>query len=426
MNGNTSLEARWLTDDRAKAFGRVLFALTLVAVVVWVALSKQGVDITGKPLGTDFVSFWTASELALRGRVLEVYDISAHWSLQKELFGPSQDYTAFFYPPVFLLICWPLATLPYLWSLVAWVFVSGWAYVPVVRRYLGPRLGLWPILAFPAVILNAGHGQNGFLNAALIGGGALLLDKRPILAGVCFGAMVYKPQLAIVIPFALLASRRWTTIGAAAATAASLVGATIVLWGLDPWRAFFAAAPLARHSLEQNWVGNEKMPSLFAAVRLLGGGLGFAYGAQLLLGLGVCAVLFHLQRRAFRSDAEGPAMVAAGLLSTPFILDYDLTLLAIPIAWLARRALAGGFLPGERLALALAYLLPLYVRTLAGKTGIPSGPFVVCAIFAYVVARGVAGASAELRAEARGATAHDTTIAREALVTPIPPSPKTR
>jgi len=397
MNGIALLEARWLTDDRAKAFGRVLFALTSVAVVVWVALSKQGVDIEGKPLGTDFVSFWTASELALRGAVAQVYEIAAHWSLQKALFGPSQNYTAFFYPPVFLLVCWPLAMLPYVWSLAAWLLVTGWAYVRVVRGYLGRSLGLWPILAFPAVVLNAGHGQNGYLNAALIGGGALLLDKRPILAGACFGAMIYKPQLAIVIPFALLASRRWATIGAAAATAGSLVVATIGLWGLDPWRAFFAAAPLAREALERNWVGDEKMQSLFAAVRLLGGGLGLAYGAQLALGLGVCVFLFYLQRRAFRTEAEGPAMVAAGLLTTPFILDYDLTLLAIPIAWLARRALAGRFLAGERLTLALAYLLPLYSRTLAGKTGIPMGPFVIGAIFAYVVARGVAEASAAPR-----------------------------
>src|SRR5579863_1242445 len=167
MNGSALLDARWLTDDRAKAFGRVLFAFTLFAVVAWVALSKQGVDIEGKPLGTDFVSFWTASELALRGPVASVYDVAAHWGLQKELFGPSQEYTAFFYPPVFLLICWPLAMLPYMWSLAAWLLVSGLAYVRVVRGFLGERLGVWPILAFPALVLNAGHGQNGFLNAAL-------------------------------------------------------------------------------------------------------------------------------------------------------------------------------------------------------------------------------------------------------------------
>ena len=34
---------------------------------------------------------------------------------------------------------------------------------------------------FPAVFINAGHGQNGFLTAALLGGGLVLLEKRPML-----------------------------------------------------------------------------------------------------------------------------------------------------------------------------------------------------------------------------------------------------
>ena len=54
------------------------------------------------------------------------------------------------------------------------------------------------ILAFPPFSSTPEHGQNGFLSAALIGGGALLLDKRPVLAGLCFGALVYKPQLAVM------------------------------------------------------------------------------------------------------------------------------------------------------------------------------------------------------------------------------------
>jgi len=389
FNLNAALEARWLTADRARAFGRVLLIGTIVGVVGWLAFSKRGIDPFGKPLGTDFVSFWTASELALEGPAERAYNIPAHWDAQRSLFGPTQDYAAFFYPPIFLLVCLPLATLPYVWSLVAWLIITGYAYVRVVQAYLGPRLGTWPILAFPAVLLNAGHGQNGFLSAALIGAGSLIMNKRPVLAGICFGVMAYKPQLAIMIPIAMLAARRWITIAAAAAAAALLAAVTVLIWGLDPWRGFFQASPLARIALEQNLVGNEKMQSLFAAVRLWGGGLWLAYGTQLFLIIAVCVTLLYLQKRAFRSEAEGPAMVAAGLLATPFILDYDLTLLAIPIAWLARRALANEFLPGEKLVLALAYTLPLYARTFAGKAGVPAAPFLILAVFAYVVVRGL-------------------------------------
>jgi hypothetical protein len=50
-------------------------------------------------------------------------------------------------------------------------------------------------LAFPAVFINAAHGQNGFLSAALIGVGLLVMDRRLLLAGLLLGAMTYKPHL---------------------------------------------------------------------------------------------------------------------------------------------------------------------------------------------------------------------------------------
>ncbi len=39
------------------------------------------------------------------------------------------------------------------------------------------------------MILNIGHGQNGFLTAELFGGAMLALLARPILAGLCFVAL---------------------------------------------------------------------------------------------------------------------------------------------------------------------------------------------------------------------------------------------
>ena len=193
-----------------------------------------------------------------------------------------------------------------------------------------------------------------------------------------------------MIPIALLAARRWTTLAAAAASALALVAASYLAWGDAVWRAFLAAAPLARASLERNFVGDEKMQSVFAAVRLLHGGLTLAYALQALTALAAAAALFWLHRRRFRSEAEGPAMVAAALLASPFLLDYDLTLLAIPLAWSAREASRAGFAPGERIVLALAYVLPLFSRLAAGALGLPLAPLTIAAVFLYVLRRGVA------------------------------------
>src|SRR5258705_13552814 len=78
--------------------------------------------------------------------------------------------------------------------------------------------------AFPAVFINAGHGQNGFLTAALLGAALHWLDRRPWLAGLFIGCLAYKPQFGVLISIALLAGQRWSPIGAAILTAAALVG----------------------------------------------------------------------------------------------------------------------------------------------------------------------------------------------------------
>ena len=62
------------------------------------------------------------------------------------------------------------------------------------------RLWLLLALAFPAVFVNLGHGHNGFLTAALLGAALVVLDARPILAGILFGLLAYKPQFGVLIP----------------------------------------------------------------------------------------------------------------------------------------------------------------------------------------------------------------------------------
>ncbi len=384
-------DAEWLNGRRARVYPRLLLAASVGLAAIWIVAARGGVDLAGKPLGTDFLSFFAASELALQGRAAQAYDVSAHWAAQKAVFGPAVGYSAFFYPPPYLLVCLPLALIPYFASLIVWLAATGYAYWRELCAWAGPRLDAAVLLAFPAFLVNAGHGQNGFLSAALIGAGALWLDRRPIVAGLLFGALVYKPQLALMIPIALIASRRWTTFSAAAVTAAALCAASTLIWGEPVWRGFLDASPLARAALERHLVGDEKMQSVFAAVRLLHGPLALAYSAQGLTALAAAAALFWLQRRDFRGPSEGPALVAATLLASPFLLDYDLTLLAFPLAYLAREGLERGFAPFEKSVLILAYLLPLASRILAGGLDLPVAAPTIAATLYFVARRRAAG-----------------------------------
>ena len=386
--GATLSDADWLNGRRARVYPRLLLAASVVLALIWIVAARGGVDLAGKPLGTDFISFWTASDLTLHGNAAGAYDKDTHLAAEEALFGPTHGYTAFFYPPPYLLVCLPLALAPYFVSLIAWLAATGYAYWRVLRAWAGPRFDGAVLLAFPAFLVNAGHGQNGFLTAALIGAGALSLDRRPLVAGALFGALAYKPQLALMIPIALIASRRWTTFAAAAVSPAALCAASYVIWGEPVWRGFLDASPLARAALERHLVGDEKMQSVFAAVRLLHGPLTLAYAAQALTALAAAAALFWLQRRDFRGPSEAPALIAATLLASPFLLDYDLTLLGFPLAYLAREGLARGFAPYEKSVLVLAYLLPLASRIVAGGLDLPiAAPTIAAALYFVVRAR---------------------------------------
>jgi hypothetical protein len=380
-------DAEWLNGTRARVYPRLLLAASVGLALIWIVAARGGVDLAGKPLGTDFLSFFAASALTLQGRAADAYDVAAHWAAQKALFGPTVGYSAFFYPPPYLLVCLPLALLPYFLSLIVWLAATGLAYWRVLRAWAGPRFDAAVLLAFPAFLVNAGHGQNGFLSAALLGAGALQLARRPIVAGLLFGALVYKPQLALMIPIALIASRRWTTFAAAAVAAAALCAASYAIWGEPVWRGFVDASPLARAALERHLVGDEKMQSVFAAVRLLHGPLALAYGAQGATALAAAAALIGLQRRDLRGQSEAAALVAATLLASPFLLDYDLTLLAFPLAYLAREGMERGFAPFEKSVLILAYLLPLASRILAGGLDLPIAAPTVAATLYFVVRR---------------------------------------
>jgi hypothetical protein len=381
-------QADWLTAKRGRAWGWLLLAVTLVIAVGWISMTRGGLDLTGRPLGADFTSFWTASRLALAGSPASSYDVAAHHAQQTALFGRDTGYAAFFYPPIFLLVCLPLAALPYLASLAAWLTATGVLYWRMARAWLGEAFGAMPILAFPAVLTNIGHGQNGFLSAALFGAGALWLERRPILAGLCLGALAYKPHLGIMIPIALAIAGRWKSFAAAGATVLALAAASYGLFGLETWRAFLADSSLARAALEHGLVGDAKMQSAFAAVRLWGGGVGLAYGVQALVAFSAAAGLIWLHRRAPDSGAEGPAMIVAALLASPFLLDYDLIILAAPLAWMLREGARGGFLGWEKTILLAAFVLPAVSRSLAAEAHLPLAPFVLAALFSSILRRG--------------------------------------
>ena len=75
-------------------------------------------------------------------------------------------------------------------------------------------------------------------------------------------------------------------------------------------------------------------------------------------------------------ELKAAALALGSLLATPYVLDYDLVVLAVAIAFFARHGLRHGFRDFEISLLAAAWIVPLLSRSIAGATFIPLGLFV--------------------------------------------------
>lgn len=389
----------WLTADRLRVYPALVLAALMLAMVALVATSHGALDAYGRPLGVDFSGVWVAGREVLDGAPTRPYDHAAHAAAQGAAFGAVDGFLPWPYPPYALALAAALATLPYLAALALWQVGTLALYAATVRlaargAALGPGVLMLAALAFPAVAINLLHGQNGFLTAALLGGGALLLPRRPLLAGVLFGLLAYKPQFALLLPVALLAGRHGRAIAAAGCTVVATSAATLLAYGVEPWRAFLAGLPWTRSViLEQGGLESYKLESAFAAVRLLGGTVAQAYALQAVAVLAAATTLAWIWARPLDTRLKLAALVTATLLATPYCVDYDLVTLGPALAGLVALGLARGFRPWDKSLLALAWAMPLAARPVAMLLHLPLGFLCLATLHAAIVAGGSVSAA---------------------------------
>jgi len=381
----------FLHEVRVKAWLTIAASATIAMVIFGLATSHGLVDLTGRPLGTDFISFWTASRVAIAGPIDDAWDMVRHGTEQAGIFGPADSFAAFFYPPVYLFLVWPLGLLPYLTALVLWLGTTGLVCYRALVAWAGPwaqgGLGLLALIAFPAFFSTIGHGQNAFLTTAIFAGGGVLLARRPVLAGVVLGCLVYKPHMAVALPIALAASGQWRAFVAMGVTAVGLIGASILVFTWESWQAFFDLSAVVKMTLEQGLVEPGKMISVYRSLRLLGVDSDPAWVAHTGVVAIVLGALALLCRRHRAPEGVIAAAAAATPLISPYMLDYDMMLLAVPMTWLARRGLERDFLPWERVGILTAFMLPGFARPIGMALGVPVAPFATMLFFGLVAQR---------------------------------------
>ncbi len=375
---------------------RVLLIATLVACVAAAPVLVHNylpaawpLDVTQHAVGRDFVNIWAAGRLLLEGNAETLFNVEGYVSALYRLFDPALQRHFWSYPPTSFLLAFPFGSMPYGAALAVWTVVGLAIYVAAacigIERTAARNVSLL-LLISPAAIINVMCGQNGFLTAALLAAGFLLLDRRPIFSGICLGLLSYKPHFGIVVVPALIALGAWRAIVAATVAALALALASVAAFGLEPWRLFMTVTVPNQTAVLAAFEDGFRLMlvSPYGWFRQLGLPHGFATGLQLLASLVTVAAIVWLIRCAKDRDIVLGLVGLGAFIASPYALTYDLPIVALVIARLAMRDIA--WMSGEAWLLGAAWAVPMLAIPFV-LAGLPVAAPVLALAFAAVCRR---------------------------------------
>ncbi|MCW3797170.1 DUF2029 domain-containing protein [Sphingomonas sp. BN140010] len=276
---------------------------------------------------SDYLSFWAAGHFVLGGKAPLAYDLWQHRALQESLVGPLDGNMPFPYPPPFLFAVTPFSLAPYVPAFALWVAVTAILYWRVAKSYAPTPF----VMSQPAVLMTYLLGQSSFVVAAILLAGLRRLSERPFVGGLILGLMVIKPQLALLLPVAVLAGRRWAAIPGALLSAGVALLAAWVVFGTATYRGFLQLMPVYTGWLRGNGWPWDEFATPYAFVRYFGGSLAAGMAVQLAFAAFAVGVTALAWAQDWREKV--PVLAAATLLVSPYLLTYDSLLLLVPAAW---------------------------------------------------------------------------------------------
>jgi alpha-1,2-mannosyltransferase len=316
-----------LSRRAALVIGAVLAANAIAQAIRGLMSVRSGVSI-------DFVAFAGASRLLVAGSQCLYCSAPLHAVESTYLGVPRPAFIAFLNPPIAAAVLVPLAELPRTFGLGLFLALSmlaigaaGWLLAARLRCPLWPTL--LAVLSLPAAVA-LGKGQWDALLLLALVAALVLLERRPILAGLLLSALAIKVQAVWLVPFVLLALGRWRVLVGMAVGAAVLIGSDIAMLG--PHWLDWPRAMVQVTSAEATWnIGLASIPAYL-------GGSGADFLASGVLGVAAVAAIFGLRGR-LRSDPvlAVAAAVCVSLLLGPHTLPYDLLLVAPALALAGRR-----------------------------------------------------------------------------------------
>jgi arabinofuranan 3-O-arabinosyltransferase len=347
MSGAPEIPAlRWF-DISAK----VIFWIAVLLVLNHLFVTLSPLFDTGaaaSALRVDFAILWAAGKLAFVGQPLAAFD-------QQFLLGAASlapevrpDNLLWLYPASFQVLLMPFGALPFTAAFPAFVAVSAIAFALAVRPPASVVPGLWRLmLASPmAVVGGLTIGQTSLLwAAALVAGLWAIQGGRVAFAGLFIALLTMKPQLGLLIPVALIASRQWAVFGWATGFTLLLTGLATAVTGPEYWPLFLDALGNVTNRVADGTMFIDQMSSFYGLLRAVGADHATALTAQLALtAILVAIIAWTWSRRHLGHDLKCATLSAAILLASPYAFQYEMVIELAAALFLIR----DGF--GRRLA----------------------------------------------------------------------------
>ncbi|MFC2043470.1 glycosyltransferase family 87 protein [Chloroflexota bacterium] len=337
---------------------------TVMAVIGWFGLRIFGVR-------ADWMAYYAAGHFVLERQIANIYDFNSLQAWQAPLIG---DFIiVFLYAPVYSLAFAPLALLPVQIARVAWLVIG--LATSLTAAWLSTRwsglktpVNVLALLAFPPLVYSLAVGQISPITLLIFTFVASLewREKRGYLPGLAAGLALYKPQLLIPLVLFWLFKKRWRSLTGFIFSAA-MVGLISLLVSPQATLAYLRLSQQFMHMAEDTNASGANA-SIYAIYPWAG----------ILVALGVIMVLFFVAHRGTNRYVYAMLWLAP-VLVTPYIIIYDLLLLALPISILLP------FLSRDRLlqiTIALIWITPLLaivIQSTRPVTLSALGLFILCA-----------------------------------------------
>lgn len=366
----------FITPDRLRVYPLIFAFMSGVALLA-TSVTRVLLPAAQGSFLPDYLAHWTGGGLLLAGESGALYDPQVQQQFQAAALGPVTRLAWFVSPPAVAAFYAPFAVMPYNLSGLMWLVVSAALLVACTlsMKSFAPKLMLHKrkavfvaVVASPVVFELLGGGQDSaFVLAVWLLGIRFLSTGHNFWAGAIFGLGFAKPQLFVLVPLVLLATRNFRALASFAAVFLLLAGASVGMVGVDGLAHWVSAlaSPLYAEQVQQGQAW--KMIGLPSLIQGLLPPSWAGWTAPVLtvasLPVGAAILLYHV--RKLRKRRVDPALVWLTTLATtvvfsPHIATYDGVLLIPVLVYLLDHRCSPLVRVSAVTAIALLWLAPVF------------------------------------------------------------------